>query len=311
MNTTDNVWDEQVLWAKCKAYMDLALQQPRESWMFPFWATLSLDLLARTALSHHHPVLLASTNEPERDARHVFYAVNHMPKAKKYIPRSIDSTDVFKRCEELIDDFTSEQREVCNGMLGRRNEELHSGGAPFLDLNVQSWLPRFYECCNILLVFTGRSLDDLVGNSEAAAAIAMIQAVNDEAAKAVNGEIARHRAFWRAMSPDEQRAAASRAAIGAQRSFGHRVVCPSCGSAALVQGEEIRALANVIEEDEIVSRTVILATAMDCAGCGLTIKGHNRLHAAGMESTFTRTDRYDPVEFYGIQEPEYEPDYNE
>ena len=113
--------------------------------MFPFWATLSLDLLARAALSHHHPVLLASTNEPERDGRHVFYAVNHMPKVKKYIPRSIDSTDVFRRCEELIDDFTSEHREVCAGMLGRRNEELHSGGAPFLDLKDARYVGGFVE----------------------------------------------------------------------------------------------------------------------------------------------------------------------
>jgi hypothetical protein len=313
MNATNNIWDEQVLWTKCKLYMDLALLNPREHWLFPFWAALSLDLLARTALSHIHPVLLASTPQ-SAEGRHVIYALNRSPKNSgngPYIPHSIDSKEVYKRCAELVDNFTDDHRKLCEALIGRRNEELHSGGAPFVELPVQTWLPKFYECCEVLLQFTGRTLEDFLGKDEAGAGQAMIAASHDAAAKAVGSEIKTHSEIWKAMPPDEQRIAATRASMSTQRSLGHRVSCPACGSDALLEGEEIAALPDTIDGEIQISKSTVLATLMKCEACGLRIKGHNHVHAAGLQSTFTQTVRYSLLELYGVSEPDYEPDYNE
>ncbi len=310
MESTENLWDEQLLWTKAKSYIDLAFKSDRESWLFPFWATLALELLARCAISHIHPTLLANTNE--RDGRHLVYALNRVPKAKNYVPKSIDSADVFLRCEEILTGFTKEHHVFCTGMIGRRNEEVHSGGTPFLDLSIQAWLPRYYECCSVLLAFMEKNLVDFVGKQEAGAAVKMIKAVSDDAAKEVNGEIKAFKKVWEAKEKSEQQAAAKRAADLSRRSLGHVVLCPACGSQALLQGEEVSALPNQLDGDFIVSKTVMLPTAFECKACGLTIKGHNKLHAAGFGSTFTRTEHYDPVDFYGIEEQyEPEPDFNE
>lgn len=310
MESTENLWDEQLLWTKAKSYIDLALESDRESWLFPFWSTLALELLARAALSHIHPTLLASTSE--RDGKHLFYALNRVPKAKTYIPKSIDSADVFSRCEEILEDFTKEHHLFCTGMIGRRNEELHSGGAPFVDLNVQAWLPRYYECCTIFLEFIGKNLIDFIGKQEAGAAEKMIKALSDDAAKEVTGEIKAFKKVWESKEKSAQVVAAKKASEASLRIHGHVVPCPACGSKALLHGEEVSGLPSQIDGDMIVARTVMLPVVFKCVACGLTIKGHNKLHAAGLGSTFTRTVRVDPVDYYGLEEPyEPEPDFND
>jgi hypothetical protein len=314
MTSPDNVWDEQILWAKSKSYMDRALEEERESWLFPFWASLSLELLARTALSHRSPLLLADTKGGD-GRHHLYYALNVPPKIQNYIPQSIISTEVFARCEDLIPEFTGEQRKLCKEMLGLRNAELHSGDAPFHDLDPQTWQPRFYECCTVLLKSFGRKLVDFVGPSEAKAAEKMIKSMNDKAAKQVMADIAVSKKWWASKSSKEKTKAGEIAATTARRSLGHVVKCPACGSNALVRGEEVSVLSTQIEGDYVVSRTVMLPVRFDCAACGLTIRGHNRLHAAGMGSTFTRTDRHSPMDYYGFEDgssgDDWEPDNNE
>lgn len=309
MSTTENLWDEQLLWTKANLYIGEALEQ-QGSWLFPFWATLSLELLGRAALARIHPTLLADTSG--REATNLFYALNVAAKSKPTPPRSIDTSLVFARCKEVIADFTDDDVRFCIAMLSLRNEELHSGGVPFLDLRIQDWLPRYFQCCSILLAFIGKTLPDFVGDEEAEAAEKMIQALMDKTAGEVNRDIAAYKLVWDQKSEDEQVAAADRANDEAKRSEGHVVSCPSCESKALLFGEEVAPLPTQMENDEIVLRRNMLPIAFACIGCGLQIKGHNRLHAAGLGSTFVRTIRMDLVEYYGL-EAEYglEEDFNE
>jgi hypothetical protein len=311
MKSTENLWDEQLLWTKSQSYMETALKQDRQSWLFPFWATLALELLARSALSYVSPTLLASTKkEGDADWTHLVYSLGFVPKVNNYKPRSIDASDLFVRCEQVIENFNGEHRTFCKGTLGLRNEELHSGGAPFINLP-KDWLPRLYDCCSVLLQSVGSTLEDFVGPEEASAAAEMIKAMNDNAAKAVMGDIDAARKSWESLPEEERDKLAQAGALGSAPSKGHVVACPACKSSSLLLGQEITALPTEIEDDEIVMRAVVLPTNFNCLACGLTIKGHNRLHAAGLGGTFTRTTRFDPVEYYANAEPDYDEDFNE
>ena len=47
----ENHWDHGTLWTKTLLYVEIALERDRESWLYPFWSALALELLARTAPS--------------------------------------------------------------------------------------------------------------------------------------------------------------------------------------------------------------------------------------------------------------------
>ena len=43
----------------------------------------------------------------------------------------------------------------------------------------------------------------------------------------------------------------------------------------------------------------MLPTMFECIACGLKLSGHAELHVAGIGGQFTRSVRYDPMEYYG------------
>lgn len=304
---SDNHWDETTLWAKATLYVRLAQEADRESWQYPFWSALALEFVARSALAHVSPTLLAETSEGAFS--NLLYALGKAPASSGI--RSVGVSEVLKRCETLVPGFTKDHRTFCSGLSGRRNEELHSGAASFADLKIQRWLPRYCECCKILVEATGRTLVDLLG-AEAQAAEQMIKSLGDEAAKEVQKAINAHRTVWQGRSPSERSDATLQATLAASRHSGHRVKCPACECPALVSGEEVSSRDPALEGDLIVVRSTMLPTGFQCTACGLRIEGHARLHASDLGDTYTSTVSWDPVEYYGIDN-DYgpEPDFNE
>lgn len=306
----DLLWTHDLLWAKARTYMDRALGEHRDNELFPFWSSLALEFLARATLAHVHPVLLAS--EGERDGRHILYALGFTPKVKNFIPHSIPTADVFRRCEQIVPEFTAELAKFCSGIAGRRNEELHSGGLPFGGFANKLWLPRFYRSCEVLLHFQGKSLVELVGADEyVKAAYELMTADADAAAMSVRKEIAAHGTVWDAKGEDERNELEERARRSAEPSLGHVVACPACNCAALLRGDEIRQLPPRLEDDELVVRHEMLPTRFECSACGLKIEGHSQIHASGLGGVFTNTVRYDPMEYYAASEYDGEEYFNE
>src|SRR5262245_33395535 len=66
---------DKALYDKARLFMHLAHEQPIESQLFAFWASLSLELLCRAALAKVHPVLLA---DPREDGN-ILYAFGIQP----------------------------------------------------------------------------------------------------------------------------------------------------------------------------------------------------------------------------------------
>lgn len=295
-----SVWTYDLLWAKAVLYTERALAAPRESDLFPFWSSLALEFLARATLAGVSPTLLADT--AEADGRHLLHALGLEPKVKAYVPRSIGTAEVLSRCEQVVPSFTKEVESFCRGLINKRNEELHSGGTPFSALPNHSWLPRFYEATTVMLRQQGKTLTDLVGPEEARAAEVMLKAVADEAAKSVQKQIGAHAEVWRGKKEDERRSLGNAAALHARPYRGHVVPCPACGNPALVAGENITQQPPSLEQDSLVVRTSVLPTSFECRACGLTISGHSQLHAAGLGGQFTNTLRFDPVDYYAVDE---------
>jgi hypothetical protein len=91
-------WTAEELWLKAKLFVEKANNVEQASSEFPFWSALSLELLARAALSNIHPVLNA---DPQDDAN-ILYALGFDISSR---PRSIPAHSVFIRCEKLIEGF--------------------------------------------------------------------------------------------------------------------------------------------------------------------------------------------------------------
>jgi hypothetical protein len=303
-------WDYEPLWAKAVCYMERALAEERNGDLFAFWASLALEFIARSALAYIHPGLLAAATDRENGSSNLLYAFGFPPKTTKpFVPKSVETNEVFSRCEQVAPDFTHDLKIFCAGMTARRNEELHSGGLPFNNFPNSFWLPRFYAACKALLTFQEKAMSDLLGDEEASAAETMLGSIADDAAKKVKGLIHTHLEIWNAKSQPEKDRLAAVAGLQARPHLGHVVSCPACKSKCLLKGEEIRQQPAELEGDYIVVRQIMLPTNLRCTACELVISDHAALHAADLGGQFTATSYYDPMEYYGgLPEPEEEYD---
>jgi hypothetical protein len=313
-------WSKEALLAKAQVYAEEMLLHDRDDWKFAFWSSLLLELLARAALGHINPALLADST---KDWNHLFYALGHTPLANKFVPKSIETREVFARLRAICRDFDVRLEGFSTIHLYRRNEELHSGGTPFDNLRTSSWLPLFYAVCAVLMQFMGESLTVLFGEDESEVALSMIKAAKDESAKAVLKSVQARKTIWEDHTDEERSVLSGQADIWAARQAGHRVKCPSCGCNALVSGNAIAPPGVKIIDNLLTETQAFLPSKFECVACGLKVIGLPELHACGLsdpyKATFTNdpVDYYTPEDYYSLKEEvqdmhsKFEPDNNE
>jgi hypothetical protein len=311
-------WSEEALFSKAVLYVQEMQKHPADNWQFGLWATLSIELLARAALSHVSPTLLAN----RRDWRNVHHALGHPATSVKFLPSSTPSNEVLSMLNEIIPSFTNELFEACGKALVRRNAELHTGEDAFAGIGTSEWLPYFYISCKVLLEFMGKGLKDLFNDPKSAEAL--IASLQDTAAKAVWGEIDSHTKLWAAKGKEEQQTLESQAASWAIRMAGHRTKCPACGCPALIRGSSHGDVSSEIGEDVVVQKQSMLPSSFECVACKLRISGISKLSACGLGDAFTATRAFSPAEFFELYtskeleearaesaEPQWEPDFND
>jgi hypothetical protein len=287
-----------------------------DEWQFGFWASLSLELIARASLSHISPALLAN----RRDWRNIHHALGHAPTALGFAPSSANTSEVLAIVKEIIPGFTNELYESCVKHSVRRNAELHTGEDAFAGLGTASWLPQYYASCKVLLESMGKTIDDLFENS--AEAEKLTAALQDTAAKAVAKDINAHKELWQAKTAEERDLLIAQATSWASRHTGHRTKCPACTSPSLLRGSSHGDVTTDVGTDTVVQKQTMLPSSFECVACGLKVSGLSKLSACGLGDAFTATFKYSVAEFFGLhtdQEleearsewPDWEPDFNE
>lgn len=311
----EHSWSEEALFNKALVYVGKMEEHNAEDWEYGLWSSLSLESLCRAAIAHISPTLLAD----RQDWRNTHYALGYDPVAKKFAPKSAQMNLILDMLAELVPNF-AEFRPFCLEHIGRRNAELHSGDLEFKDLKTGKWLPRYFEACGILLDFMGKALDELFEDTETAEQL--IAASKDEAAKAVQGDIAAYKELWEKKSPEEKALAVQQSQAWASREKSHRAECPACQNAALLKGVAQGTVTTKVEEDAIIQKQTVIPLFFECVACGLKIAGLPKLVACGLGNTFTETSTSDAADFFGlytedqIQEaraemPEFDDDYND
>ncbi|MCK6448407.1 MAG: hypothetical protein L6Q99_18615 [Planctomycetes bacterium] len=281
---------------------------PRDDWRFGLTSTFVLEFVARAAMANIHPALLADI----KDWNNVYFALGHTPTAPKYLPRSVNTATLLARLRDVLPAFTPELEGFAAQHINRRNEELHAGTTPFDGLTT-TWLASFYLTCQVLLEEMGQSLEMLVGTDEAKLAQQMIAASRDQSAKVVARSIAAHKTVWESKGAEEKIRLQHQSAVWATRQEGHRVNCPSCGSAALVVGAPVSPPIRKLDGDLIVETQDYLPARFECVACQLKITGLSQLTACGLGTIYKSTSNYDAAAYYAQQDDYrgYEEDNNE
>ena len=302
-------WSAEALLNKSQSYAEEMRSFYCDDWKFALWSTLSLELLARAALSNISPTLVA---DARGNWRNLLHALEIQPTIAKFNPRSVPISEVFDRLKEPIPTFTSELEDFCQRHMSKRNEELHTGSTPLVGTKGTSWLPAYYQACEVLLESMNDSLERFFGESEAEFAQAIMAASIDESAKSVPQEIDAHKVVWD-NSIEDKEVKALQSSTWATRQTGHRVSCPSCSCVAILSGEPIAPPLRSIEEDEITETFEYLPSRFECVACGLRISGLSRLSAAGLGDTYNATFAYSGNEYFPPDDDygDYEPDFNE
>lgn len=294
VQTNNHPWSFDALFSKALLFADEMEGHTANDWQFGLWSCLSLELLARAALARVSPTLLAEG----KDWRNVHYALGYGPTAKRFVPTSAGTADVFQMLQELVPDFPKELVDFCIKHLARRNAELHTGEAVFASLGTSEWLPKYYASCKVMLLSMGKGLGDFF--DDPAHAEEMIAALEDQAAKAVDKDIKAHAQVWQNKSEEERKTLLEQATLKATRDVGHRAVCPSCESPALVFGSARGTVTTRLDEDEIVQKQSMVPASFECTACGLRIAGLSKLAACGLGDSFTATSTYSAAEFFKL-----------
>lgn len=315
LSVTPHPWSEDSLFCKAQLYIERMEAHPADDWQFGFWSALALEHLARAALAHISPVLLAGS----QDWRNLTYALGSEPTTLRFVPRAIPPSDAISRMKELIPDFNDEVAGFCTQHLRRRNSELHSGELAFALLGTSEWLPRFYLTCAVLLQSMNKELGDLI--SAPSKAQELIDAHEDAAASSVKNDIKAYKQVWSKKDLKEQEEATMQASTWATRHAGHRVDCPACNSQALLQGTPSGPVTTKVEEYEVTERQSMLPTSFECIACGRRIAGLSKLAASGLGNAYSVKYSYTAAEYFQLYTEEemeearnempYEPDFNE
>lgn len=307
---TPATYHPEALYAKAERYIQNMDDYDSDEWEYALWSSFSLEFLARAALANVSPALLA---EADKNGSNLLFALGFAPFEERFSPRSIPISEVFKRLSGILPEFTKEHESFGVVHTGKRNAELHSGELAFDGVKGSTWQPRFYQTCAILLTSMGVTLPEFVGEDEAEVAKKLIDAADDESAKAVKGDVEAHKKVWNAKLDDDRSTLQTQAAVWATRQNGHQVDCPSCGSAALVLGEPVSAPTQKLDDDEIIETQEYLPTHFECVACGLKIAGLSRLAVVGLSDRYKKTQTYDAAEYYAPADDwsNYEDDNNE
>lgn len=151
------------LFQKSKVYISrgLGAKSGDSADEYQLWASLALELLAKSSLSAVHPALIADPTHYQS----LFAACGHeiSPDVK-----TISANTLFERLTHISKEFDKRIQTFCVQMALRRNSELHSGESPFSASAAESWEAKFWYAAHTILQMQGKDFENWLGSEDAA-----------------------------------------------------------------------------------------------------------------------------------------------
>jgi hypothetical protein len=258
------------------------------------WASAALEFLGKAALARVSPLLIA---EPTTDGVNVLIASGLIEGTAKF--SSVGASTIFKRCGHAFRPFSAADAQK---FADARNEYLHGAGIGFTSLPADIWWPRFWSLAATLVTAQDRSLDELVGPDRTAAVEAYLEQNSknvehrtESLISRANQRLAQHRSGslpskvqleWDA-TPD----------LTAGLRYSEHAVCPACGAAGTVEGDDGSDTAYEYEpgydEDDPGSVRATVTVPVDyfsCPVCHLVLDRYELIVQAGISETFSAID---------------------
>jgi hypothetical protein len=281
---------EEALWMKARFFINRAMDtdEHRSFDEQALWASLSLELLGKAALSRVSPLLIAT---PQEDGANLLIASGLVEGEANF--QSLPAKSVFARCARAFRPFSLKEAAT---IAAGRNEYLHGGAATITALPTHAWWPRFWAQAAILLTAQDRDIEEFVGSDRASVVEEHLarnrKHIEDRVLSLI--ERARQRLSLHQQGLMTARQAAEWAATAdPSAGLGHHIetTCPACGSTGRLEGREV--LSHEVEYEQTGREDydvwVNLSIGSDyfsCPTCHLVLDGYELLDEAGLDDQF-------------------------
>ncbi len=297
-------WDSDALWMKAKLFINCALDdQPERTFdERALWASASLELLGKAALSRASPLLIAT---PSEEGKNLIAAAGLTDDQATF--KTITASTVFKRCALAFKPFN----ELAAIRIAEdRNAYLHSAATSFCLIPEVAWWPRFWALAHILVNACDRDLEQFVGAHRRLVEEALAQNQRNVAER-VHMLLERAKQKLARYEAGEMRGSEVRdweRSTNLTNGLAHAtsVTCPACGeSAGTLEGDDVVSTdmhhEQVSEDDyEVWLDLEVAAEYFSCSNCRCVLDSFELLQAAKLPESFEAVG--DPADFY---EPDY------
>lgn len=310
-NNANPALQPEALYTKSNVYITKGLRAKGEEDLeeYQLWASMALELLAKSSLARVHPALVA-------DPAHVesLFAACGVPISPDV--KTITAKTLYQRLGHISPDFDHRVQKFCEQLSLRRNSEIHSGESPFAGMKADAWETKYWYAVEVILSTQDKDLAVWLGADDAVAPKQLLKDAENAIIMAVKTRISHTKEdFAKAHKNPKERAefiAAKECKLAREhwREFDIAMdgfelnPCPSCGARGILAGalwhEEVPD--NPEDYDpwaEYVEKTYGSEEYL-CKVCNLHLNGRRELQATDLPSEFVITDE---------REREFEPEY--
>lgn len=286
---TPSDWASEQYWAKGVSYVARFEDQRHGSPEAALTAALSVEFLARAALTHAHPALNA---DPQQEGSHLFYAVGLQAWKP---PKTLPIHAVLGRLVRLFpEQFSPTHQKSAERLVERRNKELHTAAMAFVGLKEAEWLADYYDFVLAVAAILGRSPKDVfITTEKVRAAKALVRKHSADRRAAITKRISVRKKRFSALKPSIQVGKRNDAAVRNSSDPAASTTCPACKSSMSLVGLPISASEPEVQDGELVIRAVYLVSRASCRACGLVLRSSSEVGIAGIPLRFERLEEYD------------------
>lgn len=294
-------YDPDGLYLKAKLFINRALDEEISFDEAGLWASLALELLAKSALARVSPLLIADITVSGK-ALLVAAGISHGH--QDFV--TVKAKTLFDRCKDSFPPFNDVE---ANKIAKARNAYLHSAEPVLTRLPEDVWWPKLWAQCVFLLDRLDKTIEDFVGRDRKGEIQRHLQRnardIEDRTQSriaAAKQRLASHTSGTARIQDVQRWKPGSPIIQSARYAADHD--CPACDDYGWLGGDA------VLDSDitgeftrKPVVNLVVQANEFVCANCGLELSSAEMIAAAGLPEEFHAEGDEDDLSDYF--EPEY------